>query len=152
MAEPIQGRIAKVLNSRDVAINRGSDHGVEKKMLFDVLDRENHDIQDPETGQNLGSFRSSRIRLVITHVDRKFAVASTRGKTVNEGGRGQEFGVFARHFLPPKWVTKYETLARADESGSDALDEKDSCVKTGDPVIQVESPGDARKTDRMETA
>ena len=152
MVELIQGRIAKVLNNRDVAINRGSDHGVKKKMLFDVLDRENHDIQDPETGQNLGSFRSSRIRLVITHVDRKFAVASARGKSVNEGGHEQEWGVFARSLLPPTWVTKYETLARADESGRDALDEKDSCVKTGDPVIQVESPGEVRKADRMETA
>ena len=39
-------------------------------------------------------------------------------------------------FMPPKWITKYETLKTEEQTWED-LDEKSSYVKVGDPVIQV---------------
>ncbi len=42
----------------------------------------------------------------------------------------------AQYLLPPKWVTKYETL-KTDEKTWEDIDEEDSYVKIGDPVIEV---------------
>ena len=33
-AEPIHGKVARVLNSREVAVNKGSDAGVKIGMIF----------------------------------------------------------------------------------------------------------------------
>jgi len=38
--------------------------------------------------------------------------------------------------MPPKWVANYETLKTEEKTWED-LSEKESYVKTGDPVIQV---------------
>src|SRR4051812_6821678 len=51
----ITGFVARVLNSRELVINRGSEHGVELDMHFEVLAPEGEDITDPETGEPLGS-------------------------------------------------------------------------------------------------
>ena len=43
---------------------------------------------------------------------------------------------FSRILMPPEWVTKYETLKTKEKAWED-MDEKESYVKTGDPVVQV---------------
>lgn len=43
---------------------------------------------------------------------------------------------FADYLMPPKWVTKYETL-KTDEKIWEDLNEEESYVKIGDPVCQV---------------
>ena len=37
MTQPIRGKIARVLNSREVAINKGADDGVKIGMVFKIL-------------------------------------------------------------------------------------------------------------------
>jgi hypothetical protein len=46
--------------------------------------------------------------------------------------------------MPPRWITKYETL-RTEEKTWEDLDEKDSYVKVGDPVVQVIEEIDAEQ-------
>ena len=64
-------------------------------------------------------------------------------KEVNIGGQGRDVISELRGALslsnvlmPPKWITVHETLKTEEKTWED-LDEKDSYVKTGDPVIQV---------------
>jgi len=40
-------------------------------------------------------------------------------------------------FQPPKWVEEVETLKLSDKPFEEDLDERESYVKIGDPVIQV---------------
>ena len=47
-----------------------------------------------------------------------------------------EFGMLSKALLPPNWETKYETL-KTDEKTWEDLDERESFVKVGDPVVQV---------------
>ena len=68
-------------------------------------------------------------------------MASTcRSKEINIGGRGgnRDFnsGFLSQILAPPKWVTKYETLKTQEKTWED-LDEKESYVKIGDPVVQI---------------
>lgn len=140
MSDLIRAKVARVLNSREIAITAGITQGVTVGMLFDVMDPKGEDITDPDTGEVLGSLLRPKVRVKITQVQEKLAVASTyKKKKINVGGTftiGADFGAFSRSLMPPKYEEKYETL-KTDEQTWEDLDEDESFVKTGDPVIQV---------------
>lgn len=136
MSDLIQGKVARILNSRELAINLGSQQGIEKGMLFDVLDLKGQNIKDPDTGKPLGSIDRSKVRVQVTDVKDQFCIASTFKKNQINVGGSMTFGPLAQTLLPSKWVTKYENLKIADQEKEDIL-ESQSYVKVGDPVIQV---------------
>lgn len=134
----LRGKVARILDSRNLVINIGSQHGVKIGMYFDVMDPKGDDIRDPDTNEILGYVERPKVRIRITDVQDKLSVASTYKKTtINVGGKGTaiSFG-FVEALMPPKWVTKYETL-KTDEQTWEDLNEEESRVKSGDPVSQV---------------
>ena len=138
MTKPICGKVARVLNTREIAINVGAENGVTVGMHFDVIDLQYEDIRDPDTNEVLGSIERPKVRVKIIQVQEKLSLATTyRKEQVNTGGTwGFSLGPFARSLMPPNWITKYETLSKIEEA-RDVLDEEDSYVKAGDPVVQV---------------
>lgn len=143
MDQPIQGKVAKILSSREIVLNIGIEHGVDLGMSFDVMAASESDIVDPDTNEVLGSIRRPRVRVKVTHIQSKISVASTfQSKRVNLGGSGLflnpalRFGPIARSLMPPSWVSEYETL-RKTEKTPETFNEKDSKIKVGDPVVQV---------------
>jgi hypothetical protein len=139
MDEPIRGRVAKVLNTRELALNIGSTSGVKVGMLFDILDPNGYDIRDPDTMEILGSIERPKVRVKVIQVLEQLSVASTfKAEKINIGG-SFDLGVTGRIsdlLRPPQYVTKYETL-KTDEKTWEDLDESESYVKTGDPVVSV---------------
>ena len=137
MTKPIRGKVARVLNTREIAINVGVEDGVTVGMYFDVMDLQYEDIRDPDTDEVLGSIERPKVRVKIIYVQENLSLATTyRKERVNTGGDFISLGPFARSLMPPNWVTRYETLSRIEEA-RDVLDEEDSYVKAGDPVVQV---------------
>lgn len=149
MTKPIRGKIARVLNTREIALNVGTAQGVTRGMRFDVMDTNEMDITDPDTGKVLGSLERPKITVEIIHVQEDLSVAQTPETSVNVGGTGTltslgTLGPVARSLMPPNWVTRYETL-RKTVNTKEELDEADSRVKTGDPVVQVLKTGEANQ-------
>ncbi len=144
MSDLIRSKVARVLNSREIAIAAGIKQGVKIGMYFDVLDQKGEDIRDPDTGEILGSLDRPKVRVKITQVQELLSVASTYKKEkVNIGGSGYgissaigSIGVLSQALMPPKYVTKYETLKTNEKTWED-LDEEQSYVKIGDPVVQI---------------
>ena len=140
MTEGIRGKVARILNSRELAINVGSVHGVLPGMYFDVMDQEHEDIVDPDTYEVLGSIERPKVRVRVTLVQDRLSLASTyKKRRMNVGGTsgfGMLAGGLSEALMPPKWVTKYESL-KTEEKTWENLDETESYVKTGDPVVQV---------------
>ena len=104
MTKPIRGKVARVLNAREIAINVGTENGVTVGMYFDVLDPHYEDIKDPDTGEVLGSFERPKVRVKIIHVQEKSSLATTyRKERVNIGGtrKNISLGPFARSLMPP---------------------------------------------------
>ena len=135
-SKPIRGRVARVLSSRDVAINRGSNDGVKVGMIFRILSPKGSEISDPDTGEMLGSVEITKVRVKVTSVQERIAVASTyRERSVNVGGTGVGVGISRALFEPPKWETHVETL-KLDDAIVEELSERDTFVHTGDPVVQ----------------
>lgn len=145
MTKQIRGKVAKILNYREIVINVGRDQGVKEGMYFDILDRKGEEILDPDTGEIIGSVNRPKIQVQIKDVHEKIAVATTyKKKKVNIGGMGPSLvrlgsigdSSLSSLLMPPKYIDKYETL-KTDEKTWDDLDEDGSFVKTGDPVVQV---------------
>ena len=137
MTEPIRGKVARILNTQELAVNVGITHGVNVGMYFDVLDVNGQEIKDPDTNEVLGSIEYPKIRIKITNAQEKFSVAVThRKKHANMGTipklRTNVLGPYARSLMPPSWVKKYEAPWDKDKP-----EEVNREVKTGDPVVQV---------------
>lgn len=130
--EPIRGKVAKILNSRELALNIGSDAGVELGMIFEIRSPAEEVIRDPDTGDVLGEVNLPKTRVKINRVTPKFSIAATyRSKRVDAGG--------VALLQPPKWETRYETLKKEGsfETGAEPLNAWDSYVDAGDPAVQV---------------
>jgi hypothetical protein len=139
---PIRGQVARVLNAREIAINRGADHGVDEGMRFSVLDPAGEDIEDPETGEVLGSVYRPKVEVRIVLVREKLSIGRTfKKRRVNVGGQGiPGTGGLSGLFQPPRWETRYQTFKTDDTTLWEQIDESKSFVKSGDPVEQVLEP------------
>ncbi len=138
MTEIIRGSVAKVLDSRSLVINRGSEDGVTKGMVFEVLDKKATNVKDPDTGKILGSIDRPKIRVKVSLLEDKLAIAETYVmRTVNKGGSGS-LGISGL-LAAPRYVEEVETL-KAKEKEWEDLPEEESIVQLGDPVRSVD-PG-----------
>jgi hypothetical protein len=138
-SEPIEGKIARVLNTRELVINRGTEHGVTRGMIFEVLDPEGSEIPDPDTGEIIGSIFRPKVRVRVVVAEPLLAVARTyRTRRVNRGGTGGAAALAVTKMLtaPPDWVLIPETF-KSDDAQWEKISEEQSVVKVGDPVRQV---------------
>ena len=136
LEKPITGKVAKVLSSIEVAINLGSHDGVHVGMAFDVMNPKGNDIIDPDTHEPLGSVLLPKIRVQVSQVQDRVSVATT---SRNIGV--SQLGILAKLFFSAGRAATPTTLQRNNSYWED-LDEMDSFVKIGDPVVQVvEEPG-----------
>ena len=145
MTKPIKGKVAHVLNTREIAINKGSTDGVAVGMHFDVMDTCYSNIKDPDTKQVLGSIERAKVRVKIIDVQEKLSLATTyRTEKENTGPRISDL------MLGSDWRTRHETLKTGGKLGNqpDELDEEDSYVKTGDPVVQVSEAIDKERKEQ----
>lgn len=150
---PIRGKVARILNSRELALNIGSKDGVQVGMYFDVMDQEHENILDPDTDEVLGSIERPKVRVRVMLVQDRLSLASTfKKKRINVGG-SSGLGVFAgglsEALMPANWVTRYETL-KTEEKTWENLEEKESYVKTSDPVVQVFPDEDVQEVEGRE--
>ena len=129
----IHGRVARVLNSQEVAINKGTSDGVRLGMIFSILSTKGAEIKDPDTDKLLGSVEVEKTRVRVTIVEERLSVASTfRTIRTNVGGPG--LGIVSL-FEPPKWETHVETL-KLEKAAKVELSESETFVRTGDPVVE----------------
>lgn len=150
--EPVRGKVARVLNEREVAINRGSNDGVELGMKFNILNPESQEIHDPDSGELLGYVDRPKAPVKVTMVYDKVAVATTfRFRRVNVGGNGIGIGGFD----PPIWKNRYETFRENGAKKSKDGAEFSKRVSVGDPVVQAVEIADdysARRQARINAA
>ena len=134
----IEGKVAAILNERDLIINKGADAGITEDMKFKVVDPE-VEIKDPDTGEALGSISMEKVRVRIVEVQSKFSIGKTyETYTINVGGvMPADLGdAFRRVLSPRQEVTRVRTL-RIDPSAGGLMTETKSFVKVGDTVIEL---------------
>lgn len=133
--ERIRGQVATILNVREVALNIGADKGVQVGMRFNVLDKP-ITIVDPNNDKVLGTVTDIKRQLEVTRLEDHYSIASTLSERVTVGG-GFDLDM-SRLYGPRKVITRYETLKKTDaDDKPEHIDESESIVKVGDPVVQV---------------
>lgn len=130
----IEGQVAAIINDRELAINRGSDHGVTDGMKFAVQQTEGIEITDPETGESLGEVVNTKIHVRVVEVNPTYSIAQTYERV---GGRAG-LGVASYASILMGESATVRTL-RTDDALFKPLTEAESNVKRGDPVRQVTS-------------
>ena len=89
MTELIRGKVARILNSREVALNVGASHGVEDGMQFDILAPELHNIRDPDTHEVIGSVNRPKVRVQVGITEDRFlrrSYFSVADRSTSAGG------------------------------------------------------------------
>ena len=142
MTRPIRGKVASVINKREIAINLGTAHGVDVGMDFDIMETIEVDIKDPDTGEVLGSLEHPKIRVKVTHVQEKLSVATIhQASGVNFNTLGTigtagaltaltipTLGPIAMALIAPAWLEKRKRSEKREITDS---------VNAGDTVVQV---------------
>lgn len=132
--ERIRGSVAQILNQQELVINRGTEHGVLVGMRFAVLNPRGQEIRDPDSGQAIGSVDVEKTLVKVVRVQERLCVARTFRTYKTPGGPlwSAALGDWGR---PPE--SRVETL-KIDEARMRAeLEERDSLVKIGDPVVEM---------------
>jgi hypothetical protein len=136
----IEGRVAQILNSRELAINIGADKGVKLGMVFAVLAETPLEVRDPETKEVLDVVDREKVRVMAGEVRKKITICRTY--RVRKIGGGPLYGLSSIDilrsgdlFAPPKEVP--ETLEATNESYPPPLLPEESYVKINDRVVLV---------------
>ena len=126
------GRVANILNARELVINIGTNDGVTTGMRFKVLADTPTQITDPETEKVIGSIDREKVRVEATEVQEHITICRTY-QTITAGGSFPDMsGMFGpRHEIP-------RTLKADDASHLPPLAESESYVKRGDRVVEIQ--------------
>ena len=129
----IEGKIAKILNTRELVINRGTNHGVRPGMAFAVLEQQ-FGIVDPDTQEPLGNLDREKVRVRVSETHPKFSLARTY-ETYRELNRDR--GLLGGLSPQTYYVTE---VKRLNTHGGPDYEEGVANVNVGDTVTQVPGP------------
>jgi hypothetical protein len=125
----LEAKVARIINSRELAINKGSDDGVKEGMEFKVVEPE-MDIVDPDTEEPLGSITRVKVRIRISEVRPRFSIGRTYELYhIYLDPSPLELGTSKRE------VRKVKALRTKDPH---KFYEESSYVEVGDLVVQLE--------------
>ena len=131
-----EGKVAAILNERELVVNLGAEADVREGMKFKVMEP-GQQIIDPDTQEVLGEFSREKIRVEISDVKPKYSVGRTYQTYIaNVSGALTAFAQALNE--PRREVTRVRTLRTANTVSLEPMDETKSFVKIGDPVVLVE--------------
>lgn len=135
--EPLEGKVAAILNERELVISIGAGDGVELGMKFKVLAECPTQVFDPETNEPLGTIDREKVRVQATELRERMSICRTYRTRYIPPGPWYPLSAFesARLFAPPREIP--ETLKVDDSSRLPPLPEEQSYVKIGDRVVQL---------------
>ncbi len=139
----IEGKVATVLNERELVLTVGSEEGVAVGMRFKILYPGGIEITDPDTNEPLGNVEWPKTEVKIVSVQPHMSVGRTfRTVTIPASGyRGivseyaRAFESLSGNYEPEKRVV--ETLRSSDGFAEKEISDAESVVKRGDPAVQI---------------
>jgi hypothetical protein len=129
----IRGKVAQILNEREVVINIGKDAGVKIGMKFKILAQTPLQITDPETGELLGLIDREKVRVVCSEELPLMSICRTYKTKLYPGLFGTSGSILNN--MQDREVV--ENLKTEGSSFPPPLQEEDSFVKIGDRVESI---------------
>lgn len=138
LAQGLRGRVAQILNERELVINVGEQDGAEEGMRFAVLAGSPVQIPDPETGEPLGWLDREKVRVEAIRVMERMSVCITYETRLVGGALG--LIDVSEMFRPKQQIPK--TLRATRDSYLAPLTAAESYVKIGDVVRELKELDD----------
>ena len=91
MAQPIEGKVARILDEQTLVLNVGRAAGVAQGMVFCIF-APVEDVKDPETGESLGAWEAVKGYVQATHPQERLAVCHAFTPQRREALSGDERG------------------------------------------------------------
>lgn len=133
----LEGRVAQVLNERELVITLGSEHGVTRGMKFAILSEKPLEIVDPTTNVTLDTIDREKVRVEANDVRGKITICRTyRMIGAVEPAMRLSAAAYSLQGLFGS-AGRPETLNVRDSSLPPPLPPEQSYVKTNDRAIQV---------------
>ena len=132
VASAIQGKVAKVLNDREVVINRGTDHGVKLGMRFKLI--ETVQIQDPDTRDGIGTITREKIRFMVVHSQPSMSIARTYETHIFGSSSASQAAEMLAQSINPQTSMQKTDVKRIRPAGDS---DEPVLVKVGDVVNEV---------------
>lgn len=135
----LAGRVASILNAKELVINIGANQGVSPGMKFAVMAESPMSVTDPETGEVLDMIDREKVRVEAVEVREKISICRTFRKREIPAGLLYTTPLFptglANLTSPPKIIE--EDLKVQNTSLPPPLSAEDSYVKINDRVIYI---------------
>lgn len=131
---PIQGKVAAILNARDLVINKGRNDGVSEGMEFQVT-QPDVPILDPESGVSLGVLTRDKIKVRVVEVHSQFSVAKTyETYSAHVPSAFEQAELLSRR----RTVTRVrKIITESPDQNTSIIGQEGSTVNVGDPVVQI---------------
>lgn len=129
----IEGKVAKIIDTYTVVINRGREHGVEDGMRFIIYDP-GEDITDPDTGESLGRFEDIKRKVKVVNVGQKISTAKSDETFEITTGTSGFIGLYS---IKPSTRTELKELPLDQGTRAGLIEHKKEGIKIGDLVRQI---------------
>ena len=129
----VEGRVAAILNARELVINIGLNKAVEPGQTFAVLAETPIQVKDPGSGAVLDEIDREKIRVKAHEVRDMITIC----RTYRMKGGGFNLG-FSKSLVEAFAASQPETLRADDAEILPPLPEEESYVKINDRVVAVD--------------
>jgi hypothetical protein len=89
MAEPIEGKVAKILDDQSLILNVGQAHGVTQGMVFCIYATV-EDVTDPDSGESLGAWEAVKGYVQATHPQEGLTVCRAYAPRAAESAKPED--------------------------------------------------------------
>ena len=132
--KPKEGRVAQILNAKELVINIGRESGVKDGQIFAVMAESPIEIRDPVTNDLLDRIDREKVRVKAAEVREKITICRTFRQFHSVAS---QIGLVNSAMLEAFRESRPETLRIEDDSTPPPLTEEESYVKVNDRVIAV---------------
>lgn len=124
----VEGKVAQILNSRELVVNIGTADGVREGMIFAVLGPEPLEVEDPDSGEVLDTVDREKVRVKAIEVRPTITICATYRTYSSAIGVSATLDLFKE---------RDETLKIGAGERPAPMDPQESYVKRGDRVREV---------------
>lgn len=128
-------KVVKIINSKQIVINAGTDDGVTEGQLFRIVspDKNAESVIDPDTGENLGTLNLVKAKVVITTAYSKMSIVEAPERKISGYSMINPADTIIKNLTGERYIRPDLNIDPTEITGG--LPNSDKTIKIGDLAI-----------------